>query len=85
MFKKKKKKRVKVDMSNKDIDKYIASVYFLYKVCEGCDNLVSYTTPICPKCNAYRFDDSYERIKEVTKEIIHTATNTLSCYHVTVI
>ncbi|MGA0846308.1 MAG: hypothetical protein ACO3RV_07175 [Luteolibacter sp.] len=27
-----------------------------YKVCEGCDSIVSSTTAICPNCHGYRFD-----------------------------
>jgi hypothetical protein len=46
----------------KDMEKYINQSYFLYKICEGCDSLVMHTVNICPKCNAYRFDDSYKRI-----------------------
>jgi len=31
-----------------------------YKVCEGCDSIVTVRVATCPNCNGYRFDDSSE-------------------------
>lgn len=33
-----------------------------YKVCEGCDSIVSNATSLCPACHAYRFDTSPNRV-----------------------
>ncbi|MEI6673749.1 MAG: hypothetical protein WCO57_01090 [Verrucomicrobiota bacterium] len=27
-----------------------------YKVCEGCDSILSSSTALCPNCHSYRFD-----------------------------
>jgi hypothetical protein len=35
-----------------------------YKVCEGCDSIVSATAASCPNCRSYRFDSSPERVVE---------------------
>jgi len=61
MFKKLRKKNI----IDEEIDDYIASVYFLYKVCEGCEGVVSYDIAVCPICSAYKFDESFERIKHI--------------------
>ena len=29
----------------------------LYKICEGCESIVSIHTIFCPICNAYRFNE----------------------------
>jgi len=31
-----------------------------YKVCEGCDSIVTARVATCPNCNGYRFDESPE-------------------------
>ena len=33
-----------------------------YKVCEGCDSIVSARTVLCPNCHSFRFDDSLIRV-----------------------
>jgi len=33
-----------------------------YKVCEGCDSIVSFKTRICPNCHAYQFNDNINDI-----------------------
>lgn len=33
-----------------------------YKVCEGCDSIVTERVATCPNCNGYRFDDSSEAV-----------------------
>jgi len=38
----------------------------LYKICEGCDSIVTAKTVICPNCHSYRFNDDIEDI------IVHT-------------
>jgi hypothetical protein len=34
----------------------------LYKVCEGCESIVTHGAATCPNCHSYRFDTSSERI-----------------------
>jgi len=34
----------------------------LYKVCEGCESIVTREATTCPNCHGYRFDDSAERV-----------------------
>lgn len=33
-----------------------------YKVCEGCDSIVTSRVVTCPNCHGYRFDESPERV-----------------------
>ncbi|HEX5789965.1 MAG TPA: hypothetical protein VFY13_02380 [Luteolibacter sp.] len=33
-----------------------------YKVCEGCDSIVSHSTVLCPNCHSFRFESSAERV-----------------------
>ncbi|MDW8349984.1 MAG: hypothetical protein RML49_06985 [Verrucomicrobiae bacterium] len=33
-----------------------------YKVCEGCDSIVTADTITCPTCHSYRFDATPERV-----------------------
>jgi hypothetical protein len=42
---------------------HIESSYFLYKICEGCDKVLLYERPVCPNCNAYRFETSRSAVK----------------------
>lgn len=35
-----------------------------YKVCEGCDSIVSIKTRICPNCHAYRYNDDKNYVME---------------------
>ena len=35
----------------------------LYKVCEGCESIVTRETTNCPNCHSYRFDDDLERVR----------------------
>ncbi len=38
-----------------------------YKVCEGCESIVTAKTTVCSNCYAYRFDSSPERVVEQAK------------------
>lgn len=40
-----------------------------YKICEGCDSVVTRKTVICPSCHAYRFNDDVDYVIKHTKEI----------------
>jgi uncharacterized paraquat-inducible protein A len=33
-----------------------------YKVCEGCESIVTADTTTCPSCHSYRFDSAPQRI-----------------------
>ena len=33
-----------------------------FKVCEGCDSIVTRRVATCPNCNGYRFDDLPETV-----------------------
>jgi len=35
-----------------------------YKVCEGCESVVTARVVTCPNCHGYRFDESPERVVE---------------------
>ena len=40
-----------------------------YKICEGCESIVTQKTSMCPNCHAYRFNDNVEDVIEHTREI----------------
>ena len=33
-----------------------------YKICEGCESIVSRRVPICPNCSGYRFNTAKQAI-----------------------
>ncbi|SDU25202.1 hypothetical protein SAMN05444156_2868 [Verrucomicrobium sp. GAS474] len=33
-----------------------------YKVCEGCESILSKNVSLCPTCRGYRFDSDYARV-----------------------
>jgi len=35
-----------------------------FKVCEGCESIVTARVVTCPNCHGYRFDESPERVVE---------------------
>jgi hypothetical protein len=35
-----------------------------FKVCEGCDSIVTARVVTCPNCHGYRFDESPDRVVE---------------------
>ena len=35
-----------------------------YKVCEGCDSIVTEKTRICPNCHAYRFNFDIDNVAD---------------------
>jgi hypothetical protein len=39
----------------------------LYKVCEGCESIVSIQANTCPNCHGYRFDNDSERVVSQAK------------------
>lgn len=38
-----------------------------FKVCEGCESIVTAKTTVCSNCSAYRFDNSPQRVIEQAK------------------
>jgi rRNA maturation endonuclease Nob1 len=40
----------------------IAEQPSLYKVCEGCESIVSREANTCPNCHGYRFDEDDQRV-----------------------
>lgn len=35
-----------------------------FKVCEGCESIVTTRVVTCPNCHGYRFDEASERVVE---------------------
>lgn len=58
---------------------YIKDSYFLFKVCEACDGIAYYSTPVCIQCKGYRFDDTYPRILESIRMIKRYKRQVNSC------
>jgi hypothetical protein len=40
-----------------------------YKVCEGCDSIVTAEVVICPNCHGYRFDADPTRVVDQAVEL----------------
>ncbi len=38
-----------------------------FKVCEGCESIVTERVATCPNCHGYRFDESPDRVVEQAK------------------
>lgn len=47
----------------------IARNWFYFKVCDCCDAVVDISDPVCPMCNAYRFNTEKEEVIRATKRI----------------
>ncbi|MGD1979322.1 MAG: hypothetical protein PVJ98_08015 [Akkermansiaceae bacterium] len=47
----------------------IANNPVAYKVCEGCDSIVTAEVVICPNCHGYRFDDTPSRVVDQAVEL----------------
>ena len=47
----------------------IASNPVAYKVCEGCDSIVTADAMICPNCHGYRFDATPSRVVDQAVEL----------------
>jgi RNA polymerase subunit RPABC4/transcription elongation factor Spt4 len=50
--------------TRRQIAKLICSNPELYKVCCGCEAIVREPSPVCPQCNAYRFETDASLIRE---------------------
>ena len=40
-----------------------------YKVCEGCDSILTETAVICPSCKSYRFDFEEVSVVNMAKDL----------------
>lgn len=49
--------------------KEIANNPVAYKVCEGCDSIVTTEAVICPNCHSYRFDANPDRVIDQAVEL----------------
>jgi len=47
----------------------IANNPVAYKVCEGCDSIVTAEVVICPNCHGYRFDGNPSRVVDQAVEL----------------
>ncbi|MCX8239520.1 MAG: hypothetical protein ACJAT6_001529 [Akkermansiaceae bacterium] len=47
----------------------IANNPVAYKVCEGCDSIVTAEVVICPNCHGYRFDADPTRVVDQAVEL----------------
>jgi rRNA maturation endonuclease Nob1 len=45
----------------------IAEEPHLYKVCEGCDSIVTKRAATCPSCHGYRFNEDPEEVVQQAK------------------
>jgi rRNA maturation endonuclease Nob1 len=45
----------------------IAEEPHLYKVCEGCDSIVTQRAVTCPSCHGYRFNEDAQAVIEQAK------------------
>lgn len=55
--------------TRKEAAEYIIDHWEYYKVCEGCDSIVTLKTRICPVCATYRFDASKKTVVSMSKEL----------------
>ena len=53
--------------TRKDKALKIAANPSAYKVCEGCDSIVSLNCDLCPNCHSFRFDYSPIRVIDQAK------------------
>jgi hypothetical protein len=49
-----------------------------FKVCEGCDSIVTRRVALCPNCNSYRFDESPEAVVAQAKALASRAQTTVT-------
>ena len=49
-----------------------------YKVCEGCDSIVTERVATCPNCNGYRFDESPEAVISQAKTLANREQTSVS-------
>lgn len=50
--------------SRKEKAQKIAANPSAYKICEGCDSIVTLVSVTCPNCHSFRFDASAARVVE---------------------
>jgi rRNA maturation endonuclease Nob1 len=55
--------------TRKEAAEYIIDYWEHYKVCDGCDSIVTVKTHICPVCAAYRFDTNKKKVINMAREL----------------
>jgi len=49
-----------------------------FKVCEGCESIVTMRVVSCPNCHGYRFEESTERVVEQAKMLASRPQQTVT-------
>lgn len=49
-----------------------------FKVCEGCDSIVSRRVALCPNCNGYRFNEDEQAVVIQAKDLASRAQTTVT-------
>jgi hypothetical protein len=49
-----------------------------YKVCEGCDSIVTMRVATCPNCSGYRFDESPDAVVAQAKILASRAQTSVA-------
>jgi hypothetical protein len=49
-----------------------------YKICEGCDSIVTRRVPTCPNCHGYRFDLDEQQIVAQAKVLASRPQTTVT-------
>jgi len=55
-------------MTRKEVCDFVIENPDLFKVCDGCESIVSFKTNICPVCSSYRFIDESKTVKIMAKK-----------------
>jgi hypothetical protein len=64
--------------SRKDKAMKIVANPSAYKVCEGCDSIVSMTSVLCPNCHSFRFDTSPTSVIKQAKMLGNREQNSVT-------
>ncbi len=54
-----------------------------FKVCEGCDSIVTERVVNCPNCHGYRFDESPERVIEQARLLASRPQQSVTAWDLT--
>jgi len=49
-----------------------------YKICEGCDSVVTQKTSVCPNCKSYRFDEDIDKLTSHVKKLAKSEQKTVT-------
>jgi rRNA maturation endonuclease Nob1 len=56
---------------------HILNNYEYYKVCEGCESVILYSSTFCPLCDGYRFDENIEQVIKFIKALTKKDNTTI--------